>query len=85
MNLPHIVLAACLGIGAGHHAPAAATTLKQDADRIDAEQIARDPAWLALLHYRTRRDGSMESEADRPHFSCPPMASARPVPNCWQP
>jgi hypothetical protein len=35
---------------------------------VDAGQIARDPAWLALLHYRAQRDGSMHSQADRPRF-----------------
>lgn len=66
LKLLQIVLAACLATG--HHGLAAAASLQQDADRIDAEQIAVDPAWLALLHYRARGDGSMESEADRPHF-----------------
>lgn len=69
MNLLHIVvIGACLSIWQSPPAFAAAASPHSDASRIDAEQIHRDAAWLALLHYRARSDGSMESEADRPLF-----------------
>jgi hypothetical protein len=69
MNLLRIlVIGACLCIFASPPAMAAASSLQSDVDRIDAEHIDRDRAWLALLHYRARDGGNMESEADRPHF-----------------
>jgi hypothetical protein len=63
-----VVIGACLSICRSQAALAATASLQRDAYRIDAEQIDRDAAWLALLHYRARADGSMESEADRPQF-----------------
>ncbi|QNA87774.1 DUF4105 domain-containing protein [Massilia sp. Dwa41.01b] len=41
--------------------------LHEDLQRVEAERLERDPAWLALLHYRP--DGSgIESQADQPRF-----------------
>lgn len=68
MKWPQFLIAGvCLGICLSRPA-AAIGALHDDVRRVDAERIDRDPAWLALLHYRPRTDGSMESEADGPQF-----------------
>ncbi|HEX8611748.1 MAG TPA: DUF4105 domain-containing protein [Telluria sp.] len=80
MTTLRIVLAgACLSVVASHPALAAATSAEGDAPLADAERTARDPAWLALLHYRERSDGSMLSEADRPQFFLSPDGKNSPT------
>ena len=69
MTLLHLVAlaAACLHL-CFTPATAFAASLHDDVARIDTERIDQDAQWIALLHYRARRDGSLESEADRPQF-----------------
>lgn len=49
-------------------AMAAAPSESSDLARVDAERIDRDPAWLALLHYRAQAGDAAESEADRTEY-----------------
>lgn len=71
------VAGACLSVAASPHALAAMPD--KDAAPADAEQMARDPAWLALLHYRERAGGGMLSEADRPEFFLSPQGQHAPA------
>lgn len=69
MKLSYLAaVGACLSIGAGGPVWAAPSSLHEDLSRIEAEGIARDAAWLALLHYRVQSDGGVSSEADQASF-----------------
>ncbi|MDQ1816651.1 DUF4105 domain-containing protein [Massilia sp. CCM 9210] len=71
--------AAGLSVCASHCALAASASLHSDTNRPGAENIARDPAWLALLHYRERGDGSMRSQADGARFFLSPEGKNSPA------
>lgn len=69
MKLSYLAaVGACLSIGAGGPVWAAPASLHEDLSRVEAEGIARDAAWLALLHYRVQSGGGVSSEADQASF-----------------
>lgn len=74
-----VAAGACLSVGASLPALAADPAPEREADTADTGQMARDPAWLALLHYRERSDGSMLSQADRPQFFLSPDGKHSPA------
>lgn len=60
----HRALAALMVWGAFNSAMAGPSPLQRAVE----EQAERDPAWIALLHYRPQRNGAPRSQADRASF-----------------
>ncbi|MDM5179264.1 DUF4105 domain-containing protein [Massilia sp. DJPM01] len=77
--LRRVLAGAFLGVCASHPAPATAASLEDDARQVADQQIASDPAWLALLHYRAHSGGSKRSQADRPQFFLSPEGKSSPA------